>query len=246
MADEQHGALTPTSHPTGTRGNHTVEGFPPVADEAALAALGATQVGSDRGREVFQAGGVQPGWYRADGVGGWLFIGNVGSPLPNHGGVHVEGAADAIPNATGGVGGLMSAADKTRFDAKVFGENYQHVAALPRTTTGATAAPGSTKAVLTTPGGLPDGTYRVAYCCGADNEDAGDTVFTRLQNITDAVTLNARNNEPDDDTDVFSHSGFAEVVFAGGTAKSFEIQFWTTPGGTAGCQDAHIEFHRVG
>jgi len=33
-----------------------------------------------------------------------------------HGGTHVEGGADPIPNATGSVGGLMSAVDKTRFD----------------------------------------------------------------------------------------------------------------------------------
>lgn len=48
-------------------------------------------------------------------------------PYPIHSSEHVEGAADAIPNATTETGGLMSAADKTKLNGVAAGANkYVH------------------------------------------------------------------------------------------------------------------------
>lgn len=58
-----------------------------------------------------------------------------------HGGTHVEGGADPIPNATGAVGGLMSAADKTRFDALMDGVPVGTVISWFRPTTGTAIPP---------------------------------------------------------------------------------------------------------
>lgn len=48
-------------------------------------------------------------------------------PYLSHGAEHTEGGADAIPNATGQKGGLLSAADKTKLDGIAAGANkYTH------------------------------------------------------------------------------------------------------------------------
>ena len=75
MAKKQHGALTPASRrpiDTEGRGNHVIQGFNAVADEAARAAIVQTAV--DRGRVVEQTAGATPGFYIADGAGGWMFL----------------------------------------------------------------------------------------------------------------------------------------------------------------------------
>lgn len=73
MANTQHGRILPTHAGAGGRGNHTVEGLPSVVDEAERATLQATYslTIDDRGREVRQTAGSNPGWYRYDGAGGW-------------------------------------------------------------------------------------------------------------------------------------------------------------------------------
>ncbi len=82
MADVEHGDNLPSDHASGDKGNHTVESWNSVLDEAARIAL--LQVAVDRGREIFQTAGVQPGWYRALGVTGkWVAIaGPGGIPFP--------------------------------------------------------------------------------------------------------------------------------------------------------------------
>jgi len=70
----EHGDLVETDSPTSTRGNHILQGFADVADEAARAAL--VQVTSDEGRVVLQTGGVAPGLYVAGGVtASWSRVG---------------------------------------------------------------------------------------------------------------------------------------------------------------------------
>ncbi len=83
----EHGDLQPDDHqptdPEG-RGNHGIEGYTAVADEAARLALGqvAPTGGSigDRTRVVWQLAGTPSapvGAYIADGAGGWVFLGDV-------------------------------------------------------------------------------------------------------------------------------------------------------------------------
>jgi len=75
MANKEHGLLLPLDNPTGNRGNHSIEGFLSVVDEAARNAI--VQVVSDRGRAVYQTAGIVPGWYLALGVtGSWSRITN--------------------------------------------------------------------------------------------------------------------------------------------------------------------------
>ncbi len=205
MSDDlEHGDNLPADHASGDKGNHTVEGWNSVLDEAARIAL--VQVADDRGREVFQTAGTTPGWYRADGADGWLFMGKV--------------------------------------DAAVFGADYQRVVALARTTTTDTAFPGTVKASLVTPAGL-NGTYRVGWVAVVDNENAAAQTSVRLFNATAAAQIGAtRVNEPDDLLDRATTSGFDEVVLAG-AATTLQLEFITSAGGTAGMQDAQIEFWRV-
>lgn len=76
MPTKEHGATTYADrYPTDSagRGVHSIEGFAPVADESARAAI--TQTSADRGRTVYQTGGTRPGWYIADGAGGWFYLG---------------------------------------------------------------------------------------------------------------------------------------------------------------------------
>ncbi len=66
----EHGNLTPASHPSATRGNHTVLSFADTLDETTRAAI--VQVATDKGRWVDQTAGDYPGYYIADGTGLWL------------------------------------------------------------------------------------------------------------------------------------------------------------------------------
>ena len=74
MADVQYGNITAGDGPSGNRGVPTNEGLTAFADDVARLAF--VQIAADRGRDVFQVAGVDPGWYRADGVGNWLYLGD--------------------------------------------------------------------------------------------------------------------------------------------------------------------------
>lgn len=74
-------------------------------------------------------------------------------PYLSHGAEHTEGGADAIPNATGQKGGLLSAADKTKLDGIAAGANKyihpsgdgnQHVPATGTTNNGKLLQAGAT------------------------------------------------------------------------------------------------------
>lgn len=75
MATKEHGTIVPSDKypvdPEG-RGTHVIQGYNDVADETARTAL--TQTSADRGRAVHQTAGTSPGWYIADGVGGWFYM----------------------------------------------------------------------------------------------------------------------------------------------------------------------------
>jgi hypothetical protein len=68
VADLQHGEITPANHPSGNRGGHPIDGVNAVADEAAR--LTFVQTALDRGRAIYQLGGVNPGYYLLMGVTG--------------------------------------------------------------------------------------------------------------------------------------------------------------------------------
>jgi len=65
MSVKEHGELISTDHPSGDRGNHVIEGFTAVANEAARVAI--VQTAADRSRVVYQTGGAFPGWYIGKG-----------------------------------------------------------------------------------------------------------------------------------------------------------------------------------
>lgn len=73
------------------KGVHVIQRWSDVADEAALATLGAAQAPADRGGVVYQTGGLVPGFYVADGAGGWSQLA-VGGTLLTFGGGNVSAA----------------------------------------------------------------------------------------------------------------------------------------------------------
>jgi len=122
----------------------------------------------------------------------------------------------------------------------VFGADFQTAASDVRTTT--TSAIFQTKVALTT--GAITGTYRVSWTAIIDNA----SVFGefRLQNVTDAATVDGTViiSVPNA-SDRISVGGFGFVVFAG-VAKTFEVQFRDQSGGsTQGIDHAHLELWRV-
>lgn len=101
----EHGTIKPEHiyppDPAG-RGVHGMCGFISVADEAARGAI--LQASTDRSRVVEQTGGVHPGLYVADGVGGWFYLGGyLGEPgaytVEAHAARHEAGGEDAIDPA---------------------------------------------------------------------------------------------------------------------------------------------------
>lgn len=97
---KQHGAITPRNRtpadPLG-RGVHGLAGFEPVADEAARLAI--VQTAEDRTRFIEQTGGTHPGYYIADGMGGWFYLGGtlLGSySVSQHASRHEPGGTDEI------------------------------------------------------------------------------------------------------------------------------------------------------
>ncbi len=121
-----------------------------------------------------------------------------------------------------------------------FGNDYQTAVSETRSTT--TSSTFQNKVQLITP--ALTGTYRVGWGAIVDNaDDAGEF---RLQNVTDAATLDGPAvgtfAEALDRSPV---GGFREVVFTG-SAKTFEIQFRDQVGGnTQGIQQARIEVWKV-
>jgi hypothetical protein len=74
MADVQIGNITAGDGPSGNRGIPTTEGLTEFADDVARNAF--VQIATDRGRNAFQVAGLDPGWYKADGLGNWLYLGD--------------------------------------------------------------------------------------------------------------------------------------------------------------------------
>lgn len=123
----------------------------------------------------------------------------------------------------------------------VFGQDYQTAVSVGRSTT--TLVAFQTKTTLTTP--ALTGTYRVGWESVIDNEAVPRDTIVRLRNVTDGVTVGAeRRIESDDVSNRRGQGGFDIIVFTG-TAKTLEIQFATSAGGTAGIQDARIEIWRI-
>jgi len=97
---KQHGSVTPRNRkpedPAG-RGIHGLAGFEPVADESARLAI--TQIPEDRTRLIEQTGGTHPGYYIADGAGGWFYLGgtpNGSYSVSQHASRHEPGGDDEV------------------------------------------------------------------------------------------------------------------------------------------------------
>jgi hypothetical protein len=73
---KEHGRIKPADiYPVDAngRGNHILQGFVDKLDETARLAI--VQTSEDRGRVIEQTGGTAPGFYIADGVSNWLYLG---------------------------------------------------------------------------------------------------------------------------------------------------------------------------
>ena len=124
----------------------------------------------------------------------------------------------------------------------MFGNDYNHAAAEARTTT--TLKSWQTKLSVVTP--ALTGTYIVFWTAILDAL-ANDRVEARLQNVTDAATLDGPASfESVDIADLISVGGQQELVFAG-APKQLEVQFQGAGGGptTVGIQQARVTYWRV-
>lgn len=158
--------------------------------------------------------------------------------------VHAHGTQNGgtLHAAAGAEAGFMSAADKTKLDALVFGTGYQAAASDGRSTT--TSDVFQDKTTLTTP--ALTGTYRIGWSAFVDHSTSSSSDEVQLYNVTDAVVVGVIFNwRPSINTERRSVSGFAEIVFTG-AAKTFTIQYRSVSGtATAGIQAAKIELWRV-
>lgn len=251
MTTKEHGTLTPVDHPSANRGNHTVEGFVAVASEAARTAI--VQVAADRGREVFQTGGTTPGWYRADGAGGWLFVGAVGSAVAVHdhtsgtqGGLVALSALTGTINDTqhgsrgggslhalaiaSGAAGFMSGADKAKLDAVPTGGGMRQSTAaeitVDTTTTSATFVSLLSAPITIAAGGI----LLITFTVGATNDTKDKTNFFRV--LVDGTPLRGTNIV----SGIAGSGGSAAIALrvtglaAGARSVTAE---WRTDGGTA-------------
>ena len=153
-----------------------------------------------------------------------------------------RGGGSLHANATNSVAGFMSAADKAKLDADVFGNNYQYVEDLPESTT--TSSSYQTKFSLTTP--ALTGTYRVQWNATVGTNSTQRAVYVQCWNVTDSDPVSGEfNQEPKDTDDEIAMMGFELVVFTG-AAKTFEMQ-WRSEGGgtTARISNSRIEIFRV-
>jgi len=126
------------------------------------------------------------------------------------------------------------------------GADYQYVESESRDTTSSASyalKTGTPDATLTTP--ALTGTYRVSWCGKVDCDDVEGQ--WRLQNTTDAATLDEAIVRAPTNTVRIPVGGFREVTFTG-AAKTFEIQFRDEAGGgnEVGLGSARIEIWRVG
>ena len=121
--------------------------------------------------------------------------------------------------------------------------DYQSTSDATRTTTSTTAYPGAVKLTMTTP--ALTGTYRVSWSSVVDYSSAARDLNIRLQNTTDAVTLEEMVFRPTNAVERAPFGGFALVTFTG-AAKTFQMQFHgANAGDTAGCASAYLDFYRV-
>jgi hypothetical protein len=125
--------------------------------------------------------------------------------------------------------------------AEVFGQDAQRSVSPGRSTTTSTTF--QTKTSITTP--ALTGIYRVTWSCYIDQSTTVNQVTARCRNQADVVDEGG--------VAIFQPRATAERTFAGGigyivftgAAKTFDLQYAVIGSGTAGIQNAAIEFWRI-
>jgi hypothetical protein len=127
----------------------------------------------------------------------------------------------------------------------VFGQSYQSVSEVARTTYNGGTGFQTKGPPMTIPAGLT-GTYRVSWTAVVDQSNTAQYTEAQLYNVTDAVIVGVvQAFRPNNAAERQHVGGFAEIAPAG-AAKTFQIQFRTTlAAATAGIADARVEFWRV-
>lgn len=132
----------------------------------------------------------------------------------------------------------------TTYKKDVLGKDYLTVSSAARSTNATTAF--VSKVQLDT--GTLTGDYRIAWFAVIDSSATGlggNPVEARLYNVTDAVVVGSpQSHQVFDAAERRVVYGFAPVPMAG-VAKQFQIQWRQTGAGTAGIQEARIEWWRV-
>jgi hypothetical protein len=161
-----------------------------------------------------------------------------------------DGVAGTVSMRTLGTGAQQACAgNDARLSDTRLPRDYQQVNDPTRTTlTGATSTTyppggGATKLTMTTP--ALTGTYRVAWSAIIDYSVTNRDLSIRMQNTTDAVTLQENVFRPTNAGERHCIAGQAIVTFTG-AAKTFAMQFHTANAAdTAGVGSAYLDFWRV-
>jgi len=127
-----------------------------------------------------------------------------------------------------------------------FGNDYLRVIVAGRSTT--TSGTFQLKTTLVTPSGL-FGLYLVEWRAVIDISGSTNSTEARLQNVTDAVTVGVPHeivvSTGSSPNPIFAVGSRHEISMAG-LSKTFELEFRNVSGGTSGCEQAWVDFKRVG
>jgi len=148
-----------------------------------------------------------------------------------------QGGGTLHSAATPSAAGFLSAADKAKLDALVFGTEYDYVESDAEVSTSSGSF--QTKATLTV-SGLPSGTYLVSWCCKCANNY--NEMEVQLWDSTGGTALDQAQPEHRGTDKFQTESGFKQVTFSG--ARTFIIRYRSL-GGTVFIKNARITIWRV-
>jgi hypothetical protein len=141
-------------------------------------------------------------------------------------------ATDSILVAIGKIQGQLN--------LMVFGDEYTFYSSEARSTTTSSSYQTKLSAAFTT---TTTGTFRIAFTAKVD-VSSGNQVSVRLQNTTDNTTVAEYIIETTNTSNRFPTSYFDTIALTG-AGKTFEVQYHSSSGATAGISNTHIEIYRV-
>ena len=163
-------------------------------------------------------------------------IEDAGTPIANTPHTTLNFTGFTVADGGGGTADITAAGGSS-----VFGEDYQIVTSLARSTTSFSSF--QTKLTLTTP--VLTGTYRIEWMGVVDQSNTQDSVEARLINrITGSNVGVVQRVEPKDTDNRIYVGGIHNEAFAAET-KSFAIRWRQQDGSTAAIANAVIEVWRV-